>query len=203
MSAIEPSSAREAPNYPRRGMLKGLLIPASPGGRRVATLLLDTLIVLESFVVAMLLRFDAQVPPRFWDRFWPFVAFSMFVFVTLLFKSGAYRNVLRYTGMYMGVRVASAAAMAIGVLAIADLITKAIWIQSVPISVVMIGAVFAFVQLVAVRVYPRVFYQRSLREAIGERKRALIVGTGEEGVALARELWGTSDAEIRPVGLAG
>src|SRR5215203_5722845 len=164
MSAIEPSSAREAPNYPRRGMLKGLLIPASPGGRRVATLLVDTLIVLESFVVAMLLRFDAQVPPRFWDRFWPFVAFSMVVFVALLFKSGAYRNVLRYTGMYMGLRVAVATAIATGVLGTADLITKALSVQMVPISVVVIGGVLAFVQLVALRLAPRIFYERSLRE---------------------------------------
>ena len=202
ISITKPNKAREVPNPPT-GILKAFLIPASPAGRRVVTLLVDTLIVLESFVVAMLLRFDAQVPAIFWDRFWPFAAFSAVVFIALLFRSGAYRNVLRYTGTYMGVRVAGAAAMAMGVLVVADLITKAIWIQNVPISVVVIGSVFAFVQLVAVRLYPRIFYERSLREVIGERKRALIVGTGEEGVTVARQLWRAPDAEIKLVDFAG
>ena len=183
--------------------MTGLLIPSSPAGRRVVTLLADVLIVLESFVVAMLLRFDAQVPPRFWDRFWPFVALSVVVIVALLFKNGAYRNVLRYTGMYMGLRVAVATAIATGVLGVADLITKALSVQMVPISVVIIGAMLAFVQLVALRLYPRAFYERSLREVVGERKRALIVGTGEEGVVLARQFWSTPEPEMQRLAFAG
>jgi len=157
--------------------------------------------VLESFVVAMLLRFDAQVPPRFWDRFWPFVAISVVVIVALLFKNGAYRNVLRYTGVYQGVRVAVAAAVAMSVLLVVDLVMIApFWGRIAPRSVVVIGSVFALVQLLAVRLYPRIFYERSLREVDRDRKRALIVGTGEEGVALATRLWRTPDAQIKPVG---
>src|SRR5829696_959075 len=165
-------------------------------------MLVDALIVVESFIVAMLLRFDAQVPEAYWGSFWPFAALSVFVFVALLFKSGAYRNVLRYTGVHQGVRVAAATAVAVGVLVVADIVIKEPldWDRLVPLSVVVIGAVLAFVQLVGVRLYPRIFYERSLREVAGEHKRALIVGTGEEGVALARQLWRTPDAQIKPVG---
>lgn len=44
-----------------------------------------------------------------------------------------------------------------------------------------------YLQLVAVRLYPQVFYELSLRE-VGRRKRTVIVGTEEPGVALARQL---------------
>src|SRR5215207_6296661 len=73
------------------------------------------------------------------------------------------------------------------------------WARGVPLSVVAVGSVIAFVQLVAVRLYPRIFYERSLRE-VGQRDRALIVGAGDEGVALARQLWRTPDADLEPVG---
>jgi FlaA1/EpsC-like NDP-sugar epimerase len=161
--------------------------------------LVDALILVESFVVALLFRFDAQVPTNYWASFWWFAVLSTAVFIVFLLESGVYKNVSRYTGVYQGVRVASATALATGVLLIANLGLERLWVRPVPLSVLLVGSVLAYVQLVAVRLYPRVFYERSLRE-VGERERALIVGTGEAGVTLARQLWRTPDAEMKPVG---
>jgi FlaA1/EpsC-like NDP-sugar epimerase len=173
---------------------------SSSGVRRVAAMVVDAIIVLESFVVALLFRFDAQVPEEFWTRFWPFAAFSAVVFVVLLFESGVYRNVLRYTGVYQGVRVASATMFAAGILIVANLGADLVWSRPVPLSVILVGAVLAFVQLVVVRLYPRVFYELSLREIRQTSQRALIVGAGESGVSLARQLWRTPDADLNPAG---
>jgi perosamine synthetase len=68
--------------------------------------------------------------------------------------------------------------------------------------VVLVGSVLAFVQLAAVRFYPRILYEVSLRK-VEQRERTLIVGTGEAGLALARQLWLTPNAEIKPVGFVG
>ena len=164
-------------------------------------MVVDVLIVLESLVVALLFRFDGAVPEEFWRRFWPFAAFSAVVFVLFLFESKVYRNVLRYTGVYQGVRVASATLLAVGILVIANLGVDLVWSRPVPLSVVLVGGVLAFVQLVVVRLYPRVFYERSLRE-IEQSGRALIVGAGEAGVTLARQLSRTPEADLKPVGFA-
>ena len=135
---------------------------SSSSVRRVGAMVVDAIIVLESFVVALLFRFDAQVPEGFWNRFWPFAAFSAVVFVVLLFESGVYRNVLRYTGVYQGVRVASATMFAAGILIIANLGADLLWSRPVPLSVILVGAVLAFVQLVALRLlYTRTFRSRS------------------------------------------
>src|ERR687886_2418266 len=121
------------------GRLRGSGGLSSPVVRRMAAMLVDVLIVLEWFVVALLFRFDGGVPPDYWANFWPFAALSAVVFVTLLFESGVYKNVLRYTGVYQGVQVASATALATGVLLIADIIVDVIWVRPVPLSVLLVG----------------------------------------------------------------
>lgn len=166
-----------------------------PALRRWAAMLVDAAIVLESFAVALLFRFDGDVKDPFWPTFWPFALFSALVFVVLLRESGVYQSILRYTGIYQGVRVASATAIAAGSLFILDFAVGPeglglLSLNPVPLSVVMVGAVLAYVQLVAVRLYPRVFYELSLRE-VGRRTRTLIVGTQEPGVALAGHIWRT------------
>ncbi|MGI9050128.1 MAG: polysaccharide biosynthesis protein [Rubrobacteraceae bacterium] len=179
-----------------------------PALRRWAAMLVDAVIVLESFVVALLFRFNGDVPPEFLLTFWPFAILSAFIFVALLYESGVYQSILRYTGIYQGVRVASATAIATGGLFIADFASgkllaavtgRVLGHNPVPLGVVLIGAVLAYLQLVAVRLYPRVFYELSLRE-IGRRTRAVIIGVEEPGVALAGHIWRTPAMNTQVVG---
>jgi len=175
-----------------------------PAFRRGAAMLVDALIVIESFAVALLFRFAGEVPGAFWSLFWPFAIFSAVAFVLLLNGNGVYQSILRYTGIYQGVRVFSATAMAAGGLFIAVFAIGPggfglMEFNPVPLSVPLMGSVLAYVQLVAVRLYPRVFYEMSLRE-VGRRTRTAIVGTGEPGVALAGHIWRTAASEAQVVG---
>jgi hypothetical protein len=95
----------------------------------------NALIVLESFVVALLFRFDAQVPEEFWIRFWPFALVSVMVFVVLLQRLG----------------LVSAVLLAAGILVIANAGIDFIRSRPVPLSVILTGAVFTLVQLLVVR----------------------------------------------------
>jgi FlaA1/EpsC-like NDP-sugar epimerase len=79
-----------------------------PAFRRGAAMLVDALIVIESFAVTLLFRFAGNVDPAFWRTFWPFAGFSALAFVLLLNRNGVYQSILRYTGIYQGVRVLSA-----------------------------------------------------------------------------------------------
>src|SRR5215210_7118930 len=128
-----------------------------------------------------------QSPPAFWSMFWPFAIFAALAFVLLLNESGVYQSILRYTGIYQGVRVASATAIAAGGLFIADFAVGPYGLgvmdfNPIPLGVILMGSVLTYLQLVAVRLYPRVFYELSLRE-VGRQTRAAIVGTEEPGVA--------------------
>src|SRR5919112_2981875 len=158
-----------------------------PAVRRGAAMLVDALIVIESFAVTLIVRVSGDAVAPSWPFFWPFAVFSALAFVLLLNANGVYQSILRYTGIYQGVRVLSATAMAAGGLSL-TVICVGPWgfglmdFNPVPLSVPLMGSVLAYVQLVAVRLYPRVFYEMSLRE-VGRRTRTVIVGTGEPGVA--------------------
>src|SRR5215213_4162850 len=175
-----------------------------PAFRRGAAMLVDALIVIESFAVTLLFRFAGNVDPAFWRTFWPFAGFSALAFVLLLNRNGVYQSILRYTGIYQGVRVLSATAMAAGGLSLTVFCVGPggfgiMGFNPVPLSVPLMGSVLAYVQLVAVRLYPRVFYEMSLRE-VGRRTRTAIVGTGEPGVALAGHIWRTAASQTQVVG---
>ena len=168
--------------------------------RRGAAMLVDALIVIESFAVALVVRWNGDVPVESWRMFLVFAAFSSLAFVLLLNENGVYQSILRYTGIYQGVRVLSATAIAAGGLFIANVIAGELMaLNPVPRSVPLVGSVLAYVQLVAVRLYPRVFYELSLRE-VGRRTRVAVVGTGEPGVALAGHIWRTAATETQVVG---
>jgi FlaA1/EpsC-like NDP-sugar epimerase len=175
-----------------------------PGFRRGAAMLVDALIVIESFAVVLVVRLAGDEQRSEWPFFWPFAILSAIAFVLLLNESGVYRSILRYTGIYQGVQVLSATALAAGGLFLAVFclgpygfgITQG---NPAPLSVPLVGSVLAYVQLVAVRLYPRVFYELSLRE-VGRRTRVAIVGTGEAGVALAGQIWRTAASETQVVG---
>jgi FlaA1/EpsC-like NDP-sugar epimerase len=176
-----------------------------PAFRRGAAMLVDALIVIESFAVTLIVRVagDTASPP-FWPFFWPFAIFSALAFVLLLNRNGVYQSMLRYTGIYQGVRVLSATAIAAGGLFLTVFCVGPegfgiMKFNPVPLSVPLMGSVLAYVQLVAVRLYPRVFYEMSLRE-VGRRTRTAIVGTGEPGVALAGHIWRTAASRTQIVG---
>lgn len=186
------------------GWLQGAFRHSPPALRRWAAMFVDAVIVIESFAVALLVRTNGRLESEFWITFWPSAAFSALVFVLLLHWSGVYESILRYTGIYQGIRVASATSIASGTLFILDFIVgrdglNILGFNPLPLSVPLIGSLLAYVQLVAVRLYPRVFYELSLRE-VGRQTRTLIVGTRRPGVALAGHIWRTQVMNTQVVG---
>ena len=133
---------------------------------KLAAMIIDAIIVVESFALALLFRFAGKVPGDFWLMFWPFALFSALAFVLLLNWNGVYQSTVRHTGfdrgiLFLDVRLLSATAMAAGGLFI-TVFAIGPWgfgimkeVNPVPLSVPLIGSVFACVQFVAVRLFGR------------------------------------------------
>src|ERR671921_681489 len=85
-----------------------------PAFRRVAAMLVDALIVIESFAVVLIVRVNGDAKKPDFELFWPFAVFSALAFVLLLNETGVYRSILRYTCIYQGMQVISATAIAAG-----------------------------------------------------------------------------------------
>ena len=132
-----------------------------PAFRRGVAMLVDALIVMESFAASLIVRVTGDAEAPSWPFFWPFAVFSALAFVLLLNWNGVYQSTPRSeeigAGLYQDVRVLSATAIAAGGLFIAVFaigpfglgIMKGV--NPVPLSVPLVGSVFAYVQLAWVR----------------------------------------------------
>jgi hypothetical protein len=124
-----------------------------PAFRRGAAMLVDALIVIESFAVTLIVRVSGDAVAPSWPFFWPFAVFSALAFVLLLNWNGVYQSIPRYNGgLYQDVRVLSATAIAAGGLFLAVLCLGPFgfaltMVNIVPLSVPLLGSVLAYVQL--------------------------------------------------------
>src|SRR5215212_11518760 len=87
-----------------------------PAFRRGSAMLVDALIVMESFTVMLIVRVSGDAVAPSWPYFWPFAVFSALAFVLLLNVNRVYQSIPRQAepGLYQDVRVLSATAIAAG-----------------------------------------------------------------------------------------
>ncbi len=153
---------------------------------------LDALGVFAGFWAALLFRFDGQIP--FEDMLalglmLPFIIVT-FVFGNLMF--GLYRYVWRYTSANEVVAIGGAGAASTLLLVMLSLSLGVS--RPLPLSVVGLGGIFATAGFVVARYRERLLsgmlarVQRAI--ANPNRRRVLIVGAGEAGNIVARQLRG-------------
>src|SRR5215217_8804834 len=171
---------------------------------------LDAGLVALSYLLAYRLRFDGGVPPRYEDLFNRTITFaicgSVFIFAVL----GLYRHWMRYSSQreYLQIAQAVAAAVLALVIYVAVMQPKLIFTRegyvsiTVPTGVLVLYGLLMLVFLGAVRYAAHLVYERPLRGYRPRRdaRSVLIVGAGDGGRLLLREILRNPDLGYRPVG---
>jgi FlaA1/EpsC-like NDP-sugar epimerase len=171
---------------------------------------LDAGLVALSYFLAYRLRFDGGVPDRYEDLFSRTITFaicgSVFIFALL----GLYRHWMRYSSQreYLQIAQAVAAAVLALVLYVAVMQPKLIFTRegyvsvTVPTGVLVLFGLLMLVLLGAVRYVTHLVYERPLRgyRARRDARSVLIVGAGDGGRLLLREILRNPDLGYRPVG---
>lgn len=141
-----------------------------------------------SLVVSLLLRFDFRVPAQYWRDLVASALWLLPLKLLLLWASGQFRSLLTFFSLPDARRLAAAMAASAAV-------AMAVWFAVggngiVPRGVILTDMVVSFGTLVALRTTMRLYREkRSAGAPPGiRRKRALIVGAGDSGAALLREL---------------
>lgn len=158
---------------------------------RILQILLDSSLIFSSLMLSFLIRFDGSPSREYWHQF--FLLAPIFIGLRLLahWFFGVYTRLWRYTGLAevveIGVATLSVSAIimilrAIGLLAIGK--------HQLAYSIILIEPVLTFMLVVAARVLRRMQTEykqrRHWRQPV--RKRALVVGAGDAGQMVAREL---------------
>jgi FlaA1/EpsC-like NDP-sugar epimerase len=171
---------------------------------------LDAGLVALSYFLAYRLRFDGGVPPRYQDLFDRTVTFAICGSVFVFMLSGLYRHWMRYASQreYLQIAQAVAAAVLALILYVAVIQPKLIHTPegfvsiTVPTGVLVLYGLLMLVLLGAVRYAAHLVYERPLRgyRARRDARSVLIVGAGDGGRLLLREILRNPDLGYRPVG---
>jgi FlaA1/EpsC-like NDP-sugar epimerase len=171
---------------------------------------LDAGLVALSYFLAYRLRFDGGMPDRYADLFARTITFAICgsVFIFMLF--GLYRHWMRYSSQREYLQIAQAVAVAVFALVgyVAVVQPKLIFTPeglvpvTVPTGVLVLFGLLMLVLVGGVRYVAHFTYERPLRgfHARRDARSVLIVGAGDGGRLLLREILRNPDLGYRPVG---
>jgi FlaA1/EpsC-like NDP-sugar epimerase len=172
---------------------------------RGLTVVLDAAVLSLAYWMAWLFRMEFQVEAPYRDVIlvtWPYVILLQYGFLAAF---GVPRMSWRYVSMRDAARVLCAGAASTAVLVASRLVLPELGAKLVviPLGVLAMNFALAFLGLVGVRALRRLqgeAQQRRLRAAGADRARVLLIGAGEAGVLVARELANRPDLGLQPVG---
>lgn len=159
--------------------------------KRIMQVILDSALVALGFTLAYLIRFDGHVTPLYLHQLSTLVPLVVAIQLSANWTFGVYKRLWRYTGltevMELGVSVM------VGLLVI--LTMRKLGLLSVENNQLSYGIIFVnscvcFLALVGPRVLRRLMTEHSQRKHWRQpvRKRVLVVGAGDAGMMVLREL---------------
>jgi FlaA1/EpsC-like NDP-sugar epimerase len=171
---------------------------------------LDAGLVALAYFLAYRLRFDGGVPPRYDDLFARTITFAVCGSVAIFTLFGLYRHWMRYSSQREYLQIAQAVAVAVfalvGYVAVVQpklILTPEGYVSvPVPLGVLVLFGLLLLVFIGAVRYVTHLVYERPLRGYRAPRgaRSVLIVGAGDGGRLLLREILRNPDLGFRPVG---
>lgn len=163
--------------------------------------LLDGAAVAVVTILTYLARFEGVVPPAYSQYIAHFVALSIAVYLLFAWAFGLYNLVLRFVGVDAMLRVAATTIASVGVLVVADILwaMASDGLRPIPLGVIAIQSVFAFLALATIRGGVRtIAHLRASARHDGAR--LLIIGAGSAGSLLLREIHNRADLNVDVVG---
>ncbi len=171
---------------------------------------LDAGLVALAYFLAYRLRFDGGVPTRYEDLFARTITFAICGSVATFAVFGLYRHWMRYSSQREYLQIAQAVAVAVFALVAYVAIVQPKLISTpegdvsvtIPTGVLVLFGLLMLVFTGAVRYVTHLVYERPLRGYRPRRdaRSVLIVGAGDGGRLLLREILRNPDLGFRPVG---
>ncbi len=163
--------------------------------RRVLAICLHLAIIVVASYTAFLLRFDGVIPPNYLQVFWQALPWLVAIRMLTFAPFRLYEGLWRYAGIF------DLRNIIIGVAASSGLFYQfALWRlpqPTYPRSILVIDSVLVIIAMGGARLSRRLVHE-IMR---GERsRRVLVVGAGDAGEKIVRDMKGHADGEYEPIG---
>ena len=163
--------------------------------------LLQVLIIVASYGLAHLLRFDFRVPDPYLAGFWQSLLPVLLIKVTVFYGFGLFTGWWRYVSMSDLIGIFKANALA-------TLVITAVFVfynrfEGIPRSVIALDGIICFLLIGGVRFATRAWRENYLpltARPAADAKRLLVIGAGNAGQAIVRELRLNRKLALEPVG---
>jgi FlaA1/EpsC-like NDP-sugar epimerase len=162
---------------------------------------LDLCILVLSFVVAYLLRFEFDLPSNQFENLLAQLPLVVVIQLVALIAAGVYSFIWRYVGLaelwsFFKAAFWSGSVLVVGRLLLPDSLGQ----LRVPFSIIFTDTVLALLGVVGLRVFRRVLFERYEKSRhFGQpsrRRPVLMVGAGRAGVLAAREISTRGDMDV-------
>jgi len=165
-------------------------------GLDLPSLALDFALVAASYLAILILRFDGSVPRDYWSAFLGYLPLALAAHLGSNWACGLYRQMWQHASVREARRVLLAGTISVSALVPIYLLLD----RPVPLSVALLGALVAVALTGFVRFQSRLFATRRNDER-EPGLRVLVVGAGEAGAAIIREMLRERTAGLTPVAL--
>jgi FlaA1/EpsC-like NDP-sugar epimerase len=179
----------------RRLSLRVAAAAARMRGDAVLTLL-DAALISASLATMLLVRFDGTVPPAYWQVFVRVLPQAVIATLACNWAWGLYGQIWRHASILEARRVLLAGGAAMAAVGVLNEVNG----HALPLSVVVFGVATGTMFMGAVRFQSRLFaIHRRSEDRLGMR--IVVLGAGEAGAALVRDMLRSPRSGVVPVGL--
>lgn len=158
-------------------------------------MVLDAIVTAGAYTGVLLLRFEGSVTEQYWSELATFMPAALGCALALNWCWGLYGHMWRHASVVEARRVLGAGLSILLVLTVVFLLGR----RDMPTSVVVLGTLSASGFVGLLRFQSRLFAFR--RRAIADPTLVLVVGAGESGASVVREMVRNPDRGFRPVGI--
>ena len=157
----------------------------------------DGLLLAASLLVALVLRYEGSVPAAPWAEFVRVLPFVVVLAVVGNAAWGLYGHVWKHASILEARRLLLAGTVVMSVLVVSDLFGR----RWVPLSVAVLGPLLATLLSGLVRFHARLLAWNRGQDARHRVTRVVVLGAGEAGAALLRDMQHRPSAGVVPVAL--
>jgi len=164
--------------------------------RKLILIFIDLILVNLALYLSLWLRFDGVIPPQYWQSFLHLAGYFTVVMLVSFYLFGLYNRIWRYAST--DELLAIVYAVTVGV--ITNIAVTYFLQESLPRSVFAIHWGLTIGLTGGSRLFWRLWRERAAGPILRRGRPALIVGAGDAGAMVAREIKNRKNGEITPVG---
>lgn len=158
----------------------------------------DLLLIALAFALSFLFRFDFHLPSVYVETFWQALCLIFFIKTLCFLGTGFYRNLWRYASLHDALNILKSVSMASAAVALVFLLIGPS--MPFPRSILLLDWALLFFLISASRMAWRFYREMPMRSQVKTGRNTLIIGAGESGSLLLKEIRRHSSSPYRIIG---